>query len=81
VAVQGSFGGTFWTRLPIFAVLLSPVVFLAGRVERKKAVRKAELQTICPKCDTGGEGNAGASCQCSGTFLPTSTMKWVEYRV
>lgn len=78
VAVQGSFGGTFWTRLPIFVVLASPVVFIARRYESKKSLRKAASRTICPQCDTPGDGNAGASCKCGGSFVPSSTMKWVE---
>ena len=77
-AVQGSWGGTFWTRLPIFAVVTLPIVFIASRYERRKSLRKAASQTICPKCDTSGQGNAGAVCQCGGSFVPQSTMKWVE---
>jgi len=78
MAVQRSFGGTFWTRLPIFAVLASPIIFIARRVESRKALRRAELRTICPKCDTAADGNAGATCQCGGTFVPSSTVKWVD---
>ena len=78
MAVQSSSGGTFWTRLPIFAVLASPIIFIARRVESRKAVRKSQLRTICPGCDRPDEGNAGARCQCGGTFVPSSTIKWVE---
>ena len=78
VAVQGSWGGTFWTRLPIFAVVTLPIVFVAARYERRKSVRKAASRTICPKCDTAGESNAGTACECGGSFVPQSSMKWVE---
>jgi hypothetical protein len=29
IAVQGSFAGTFLTRLPVFALVTSPIVFIA----------------------------------------------------
>lgn len=77
-AVQRNFGGTFWTRLPIFAVICAPIVFLARRVESRRAMRSAGVRTICPQCDTAAESNAGAACQCGGTFVLSSTMKWVE---
>jgi len=77
-AVQTNFGGTFWTRLPVFAVVCTPIVFLARRIETKRAVRNAQLRTVCPQCDTAAEGNAGVPCSCGGTFVPSSTMKWVE---
>jgi hypothetical protein len=78
VAAQRGFGGTFWTRLPIFALLGSPVIFIARRYESRKALRKAERLTICAQCDSAGEGNAGATCSCGGTFVPSRTLKWVE---
>src|SRR5437870_1733476 len=78
VAVQRSFFGTFWTRLPVFALLTLPFAYIAFRSERKKALREALGRTICPKCDIVGERNAGAACECGGLFLPHSTMKWVE---
>ena len=78
MAVERSFGGTFWTRLPIFALLCSPIIFVARRFESRKALRKAQFRTICPKCDTAGVSNAGATCQCGGAFVLSSTMKWVE---
>ena len=78
VAIERNFGGTFWTRLPIFAVVTLPIVFIASRYERKKALRKEADRTICPKCDTAAVSNAGAACGCGGTYVPQSTMKWVE---
>jgi len=70
--------GTFWTRLPIFAVLGSPIIFIARRVETRKSLRKDLARTICPKCDTPAENNACAACPCGATFVPASTVRWVE---
>ena len=78
LAVQRSYGGTFWTRLLVFAMLGSPIIFIARRVESRKALRKDLARTICPKCDTAAEGNAGSACQCGGAFVPASTVRWVE---
>jgi hypothetical protein len=78
MAVQRNYGGTFWMRLLIFGVIGSPIIFIARRVEMRKALRKDLARTICPKCDTAAEGNAGATCQCGGAFVPMSTVKWVE---
>ena len=78
MAVQRSYGGSFWMRLLIFGVIASPIIFIARRVESRKALRKDLARTICPKCDTAAEGNAGASCQCGGAFVPASTVRWVE---
>jgi hypothetical protein len=78
MAVQRNFGGTFWTRLPIFALLASPVIFIARRVESRKSLKSAELRTVCITCDSVGENNASAACNCGGTFVPSSTVRWVE---
>ncbi|PWU09483.1 MAG: hypothetical protein C5B50_27280 [Verrucomicrobia bacterium] len=78
LALQRSYGGTFWLRLLIFGVIGSPVIFIVRRVEGRKALRKSLARTICPKCDTAAEGNAGAACQCGGAFVPASTVRWVE---
>ena len=79
MAVQKNYGGTFWMRLLIFGVLGSPIMFIACRLESRRAFRKDLARTICPKCDTPAEGNAGRTCQCGGAFVPSSTMKWVEH--
>jgi hypothetical protein len=78
IAVQRSYGGTFWMRLLIFGIVGSPIIFIARRVESRKALRKDLARTICPKCDTAAEGNTGAICRCGGAFVPASTVKWVE---
>jgi hypothetical protein len=79
VAVEGSFGGTFLTRLPVFAILTSPIALVAFRYESRKRMKGAEARTICPECDTASESNAGAACGCGGSYLPQSTMKWIEH--
>jgi hypothetical protein len=79
VAVEGSFSGTFLTRLPLFAILTTPIAFLAFRYESRKRIKGAEARTICPKCDTPSEGNVGAVCGCGGSYVPQSTMKWIEH--
>jgi hypothetical protein len=76
--VQHSVTGSVLVRLPIFAVLVLPFSVWIYRRESHKEMTKASRRTICPKCDTAGEGNAGATCQCGGVFVPQSTMKWVE---
>jgi hypothetical protein len=78
VAVEGGFGGTFWTRVPVFAVATLPIALIAYRYERKKRLRRANEQTICPNCDTASSCNVGSSCSCGGSFVPQSTMKWIE---
>jgi hypothetical protein len=78
VAVERNYGGTFWTRLLVFGLLGSPIIFIARRVEGRKALRKDLARTICPKCDTAAEGNAEAACQCGGAYVLASTVKWVE---
>jgi hypothetical protein len=78
MAVQRSYSGPFWMRLLVFAVVGSPIIFIARRVESRKALRKDLARTICPKCDTAAEGNGGVGCECGGAFVPASTVRWVE---
>jgi hypothetical protein len=78
IALPGGFSGTFWSRLPVFALVTLPFAFVAFSYERKKALKKALDRTICPKCDLAGDCNAGAVCACGGAFIAQSAMKWVE---
>ena len=78
VVVQKDVGGSFWVRLPLFGLLAAPFAYLVFRYESRKALRKNLARTICPACDTGSEANAGATCQCGGTFVSASAVKWVE---
>jgi uncharacterized membrane protein len=66
--------GGFWIRLPIFGIFGVPIIFIVLRYVSMKAARR----TICPKCDISGHDNVGMICKCGGSFVPTSTVKWVE---
>jgi len=70
--------GSFWLRLPIYGLVAAPFAYFVFRYERKKELAKILRRTICPKCDTPAESNIGATCKCGGSFVPSSTMKWVE---
>jgi len=78
IAQNGVAGGTFWTRVPIFAVLAVPFAFWLFRRESRRELERAANMTICPQCDTAGELNTGAACDCGGTFVLQSTVRWVD---
>ncbi len=78
VIVERNYGGTFWSRLLMFGLLGSPIIFIAYRLERRNALRKDLARTVCPKCDTAAEANAGATCPCGGAFVPVNSVRWVE---
>ena len=78
IVAESRFGGTFWSRLPVFAVIGLPIIFLTRRSVSKGILEKAARRTICPKCDTPSEGNAGETCKCGGAFIATKEMKWVD---
>jgi hypothetical protein len=71
-------GGSFWSRFPIFAVAGLPVAYWLFRRESRREFENAMQMTICPKCEATGEGNAGAVCQCDGTFVLQSRVRWEE---
>jgi hypothetical protein len=70
--------GSFWGRLPIFALAGLPVAFYLFRREQSKELEHSTNMTICPKCDTAGEGNAETPCNCGGTFVLQSTVRWLD---
>lgn len=76
--IQRSLFGSFWVRLPIFAVLAIPFCYWIYRSEMRKELAKANRRTICPNCDIGGNFDPGETCQCGESFVPQSTMKWVK---
>ena len=78
VAIQRNVSGGFWLRLPIFGIIAAPFAYFVFRTERRKERARIAARTICPQCDSAGEGNANTPCQCGGTFVSASTMKWVE---
>lgn len=77
-AVQQSASGSFWIRLPIFVIITLPIAWFIYRRESRSELAKLTRQTICPKCEAGGEGNDGAACKCGGTFVSRSTVRWVD---
>jgi hypothetical protein len=78
VMVENKYPGTFWTRVPILALVASPLIFIAGRFGAKRELRNEEHRTLCPKCETVGNDNAGTTCDCGGAFVLTRELKWVE---
>jgi hypothetical protein len=78
VVAQKDVTGNFWLRLPIFVLVSAPFAYWVFRHESRKELAKIERRTICPKCDTASNSNAGSSCKCGGSFVPSKTMKWVE---
>jgi len=77
-AAQQSTSGSFWLRLPIVAAVALPFAWFVFRYESKKELAELKRRTICPRCDTAGEGNTGGPCPCGGTAVLQSTMKWIE---
>ena len=77
IAQDSVAGGSFWSRFPIFAVAGLPVAYWLFRRESRRELESALQMTICPKCETAGEGNADTVCQCGGTFVLQSTVRWV----
>src|SRR5215510_3502587 len=77
-AAQQGQSGSFWIRLPVIALIALPFAWFIFRRESKNELESISRRTICPKCDTAAEGNAGASCPCGSSFTSQSTVKWVE---
>jgi len=78
IAVQRDVSGGFWSRFPILAVVVAPFAYWLFRREKQKELAKIVRRTICPSCDTADNDNAGVACKCGGSFVLTSSMKWVE---
>lgn len=70
--------GSFWQRLPIFAAVSIPIAWIAYRRAMRSELAKLSRRTICPKCESGGEIASGTVCQCGGTIVSASTLKWVD---
>lgn len=77
-AVQRDVAESFWVRVPVCGLAALPFAFVVFWYERRKQSGRNKKTTICPKCDTIGEGNPGASCHCGGSYVLLSTVKWVE---
>jgi hypothetical protein len=78
VAQESVAAGSFWTRFPIFAAVGLPVAYWFFRREKAKELERSAQMTICPKCETAGEGDAGEACNCGGTFVLQSSVRWVD---
>jgi hypothetical protein len=79
VVVQGAVsGGGFWSRFPLFALFGLPIAYWMFRRTRREELKRAEIMTVCPKCDTAAEANAGAACECGEKFVLQSTVRWVD---
>jgi len=76
--VQRSASGSFWTRLPIMAVVALPFSIWLYRRDRRAQLEKSASTTVCTTCDSISEGNAGSVCACGGPFVLRSTVKWVD---
>lgn len=77
-AVQQSTSGSFWVRLSFFFIVTLPIAWFIYRRESRSELTKLTRQTICVKCEAGGESNDGAACECGGTFVSRSTVRWVD---
>ena len=78
VVAQRSMLGSFWLRLLIFAALAFPCARFVFRRETKNQFGKIQRRIMCTKCYTAAEGEVGMSCECGGTFVSQSTVKWIE---
>jgi hypothetical protein len=78
IAQDSVAGGSFWIRFPIFAIAGLPVAYWLYRRESRRELESALQMTICPKCETAGEDNAGAACPCGCTFVLQSTVRWED---
>ena len=78
VAIQRDVSGRAWWVTPGAILMIFPIIYACFRQQSRSRLREYERLTICPKCDSAGDNNAGAQCQCGGTFVPSSTVKWVE---
>ena len=78
VAQDSVAAGSFWAEFPIFALVGLPVAFWFFRHERTKELERSSQMTICPKCDTAGEGNTNAACDCGGKYVLQSSVRWID---
>jgi hypothetical protein len=78
VAVQRDISARVWWVMPGAILMIFPIIYFCFRQQSKSRLREYDRFTICPKCDSAGDNNAGAPCRCGGTFVPSSTVRWVE---
>jgi hypothetical protein len=78
VAQDSVAAGSFCSRFPMFAVAGLPIAFWLFRRESRKELERSAQMTICPKCETAGESNAEAVCDCGGRFVLQSNVRWID---
>jgi hypothetical protein len=78
IAQDSIAAGSFWHRFPIYALPGIPVAYWLYRRTFRLELQRATYMTICPKCDTADESNEGQTCDCGGTFVTQSSVRWVE---
>ena len=78
VVLEKPISGGFWLRLPACVLVAAPFAYWLFRYEKRKELAKIKRRTICTHCETTGDDNLGAACQCGGSFVSSSTVKWVE---
>ncbi len=80
IPVQMNSSAISWLEWPSIVLITAPFAYWLFRREKRSELKKIQQRTICAQCDTADSGNAGVSCQCGGSFVLSSTMKWVEER-
>lgn len=78
IAQDSVSSGSFWSRLPIFALPGIPVAYWLFRRTVREELSRAKYMTICPKCEKADENTEGQTCDCGGTFVAQSSVRWVE---
>jgi hypothetical protein len=71
-------GGGSWLGLPIIAMLGLLVAYWRFVQARSRGFERSLQMTICPKCESAGEGNVGTICACGGTVVLQSSVRWVD---
>jgi hypothetical protein len=78
IAQDSVSGGSFWSRLPSFALPGIPVAYWLFRRNVREELARAKYMTICPKCEKADDNNEGQACDCGGTFVAQSSVRWVD---
>ena len=72
-------GGLSWSSRLVGCLLLSALASWYGCYDvRRKQIEKELAQTVCPACGTLGQRNHGGPCNCGGTFVKVSEVRWVD---
>jgi len=77
-AVRTGMWSSFWARFPVCAAFVLPILCFGFWRIHESDVAKHERRTVCPKCNSSGESNAGSECGCGSVFVLCSSVRWVE---